>query len=515
MAFETVTGYCWPQSVDGGRHGRRCTCRRPAGGPCRVEVARVGAERTWCSRDGAVPADDHATPAGRATPRVRLAGGARARRRPRLAIGLLRGRPRRSTSTASAGAATPSSSCARRSARPTAPILLALATNTWHAYNDFGGPQPLHRRHPRVAAAADGARLPAQAAGRAAAGSPPTAPARPADGRPRRLPAASTTCRRRPARPGWPDWELPFLAVGRAARATRSTSSPTPTSRTTPSCSPTAAGSLFLSVGHDEYWSGPMRDTVEALHRRRRQRRLPLGQHLVLAGAPRGPDARGPGRDDGRLQGPLQAGPGVRHRPRRRAHQHLVRPPDRPAREPHDRRELRPRRLPPHRQAGHAAAPAATRSTGPTTGCSRAPASATATCSAPAPPPSATSATAATSPTATGCPYPTGDRRHAGRLRDPRHRAGRPLHPRHRHPPAGARTSRPRSSSSPSRLFGGSATRRTSSASPTATPCSAPTRRPAAASSSRPGSTDWAHGLAGRDPQVEQITRNILDRLGT
>ncbi|MBI5089652.1 MAG: hypothetical protein HZB15_12580, partial [Actinobacteria bacterium] len=28
------------------------------------------------------------------------------------------------------------------------------------------------------------------------------------------------------------------------------------------------------------------------------------------------------------------------------------------------------------------------------------------------------------------------------------------------------------------------------------------------------GSTDWAHGLAGRDPQVEQITRNILTRLG-
>ena len=28
------------------------------------------------------------------------------------------------------------------------------------------------------------------------------------------------------------------------------------------------------------------------------------------------------------------------------------------------------------------------------------------------------------------------------------------------------------------------------------------------------GSTDWAHGLAGRDPQVEQITANLLDRLG-
>jgi hypothetical protein len=29
------------------------------------------------------------------------------------------------------------------------------------------------------------------------------------------------------------------------------------------------------------------------------------------------------------------------------------------------------------------------------------------------------------------------------------------------------------------------------------------------------GSTDWAHGLAQRDPQIEQITRNVLTRLGT
>jgi hypothetical protein len=27
------------------------------------------------------------------------------------------------------------------------------------------------------------------------------------------------------------------------------------------------------------------------------------------------------------------------------------------------------------------------------------------------------------------------------------------------------------------------------------------------------GSTDWAHGLAGRDPQIERITANLLDRL--
>ena len=28
------------------------------------------------------------------------------------------------------------------------------------------------------------------------------------------------------------------------------------------------------------------------------------------------------------------------------------------------------------------------------------------------------------------------------------------------------------------------------------------------------GSTDWAHGLAARDPHIEQITRNVLSRLG-
>ena len=28
------------------------------------------------------------------------------------------------------------------------------------------------------------------------------------------------------------------------------------------------------------------------------------------------------------------------------------------------------------------------------------------------------------------------------------------------------------------------------------------------------GSTDWAHGLAGHDRQIEHITRNVLTRLG-
>jgi hypothetical protein len=27
------------------------------------------------------------------------------------------------------------------------------------------------------------------------------------------------------------------------------------------------------------------------------------------------------------------------------------------------------------------------------------------------------------------------------------------------------------------------------------------------------GTTDWAHGLTGKDPVVERITRNVLERL--
>ena len=115
-----------------------------------------------------------------------------------------------------------------------------------------------------------------------------------------------------------------------------------------------------------------------------------------------------------------------------------------------------------------------------------------------------------------GLPVPHRRRRHARRLRDPRHRARRPLHP--RRPPPG-----PPAPNEPSEVefIAVAPVRRqprpprTSSASRTATPCSAPTPRPAGGTVVTSGCTDWAHGLAGRDPQVEQITRNLLDRLGT
>ena len=59
---------------------------------------------------------------------------------------------------------------------------------------------------------------------------------------------------------GWPDWELPFIEWAdergsRLACVRMRISKNTPRSWT--------AQRLYLSVGHDEYWSRGMRDTVE------------------------------------------------------------------------------------------------------------------------------------------------------------------------------------------------------------------------------------------------------------
>ena len=61
MAYETVNGYCWPQSVQAGE--RVALHVSSAGGrPVSVEVARVGRTREIVFTEHAVPADDHPTP---------------------------------------------------------------------------------------------------------------------------------------------------------------------------------------------------------------------------------------------------------------------------------------------------------------------------------------------------------------------------------------------------------------------------------------------------------------------
>ncbi len=62
MAYETVTGYCWPQSVVG---GERVALHVSSSGarPFDVEVAHIGAVRTVVYSEVGVPAGDHPTPA--------------------------------------------------------------------------------------------------------------------------------------------------------------------------------------------------------------------------------------------------------------------------------------------------------------------------------------------------------------------------------------------------------------------------------------------------------------------
>src|SRR4029077_5170634 len=62
---------------------------------------------------------------------------------------------------------------------------------------------------------------------------------------------------------GWPDWELPFVE-GAAREGYRRAAGTNAHLEDLPELLWHAGSRLMLAVGHDEYWSGPMRDTVEA-----------------------------------------------------------------------------------------------------------------------------------------------------------------------------------------------------------------------------------------------------------
>lgn len=135
MSFETVTGYCWPQSVaPGGGIGLHLSS---AGGrPVQVEIARLAGERTvvW---SGSIAADDHPTPLDASSNGCQWPAADTVVTGDDWVSGYYEvllsidvdGKTRRSH--------------AFFVVRPTAAskntILLQLATNTWHAYNDFGG----------------------------------------------------------------------------------------------------------------------------------------------------------------------------------------------------------------------------------------------------------------------------------------------------------------------------------------------------------------------------------------
>jgi hypothetical protein len=230
-----------------------------AGGrPVRIEVARVGFERDVVLVEPAVPAGDHPTPLDAAqlgcgwpvactiTPEASWRSGYYEVVLEIDVDGKVRQDHAFFVVRPTVGA-------------PTAPVLLALSTNTWHAYNDFGG-RNLYTGGTSVSLQRPMARgylhKPPGHGRRVTVTHPPDPEMNAHVGyltRHHLSPYAGSA--------GWPDWELPFLewteregyAIDVATNADLEDHPEL-----------LDGYELFLSVGHDEYWSGPMRDTVEA-----------------------------------------------------------------------------------------------------------------------------------------------------------------------------------------------------------------------------------------------------------
>ncbi len=255
MARPSVTGYCWPQSAEAGEavalHLSATT------GTVEVEVARIGMGRTVVAQFEALAVGDHPVPADGSTHGCGWPVAAEITVGDDWASGyyevLLRGTDGEHTVEDRAFVVVrPPADSDRR-------ILLVLGTNTWHAYNDFGGTN-LYNGGTQVSLQRP------MAAGYLH--KPP--------GLGRRVAAVHTPDPRIEAHiayimlnhlsawagsAGWPNWEAPFVAWAEKEGYAFDVCTNADLQH-----HPDLLGryALMLSVGHDEYWSGPMRDTVEA-----------------------------------------------------------------------------------------------------------------------------------------------------------------------------------------------------------------------------------------------------------
>jgi hypothetical protein len=256
MAWETVTGYCWPQSVEtGGTVALHLSS--PGNRPVAVEVARIGAERTLVFADTAVDAAEHPTPVDAASNGCAWPAALTITVDPSWRSGYYEvvldvdvdGRHRRSHAffvvRPKVGA-------------PGAPILLVLSTNTWHAYNDFGG-WNLYTGATTVSLQrpmAPGYLFKPPGAGRRVTTMNPPDPQMATHVGYLQLNHLSPYA----GSAGWPDWELPFVEWAEREGYTFDVA----TNADLDDHPDLVSGyRLMLSVGHDEYWSGPMRDRVE------------------------------------------------------------------------------------------------------------------------------------------------------------------------------------------------------------------------------------------------------------
>jgi hypothetical protein len=253
MARETITGYCWPQSV---RAGEQVGLHLSSSGarPGRVEVARVGSQRDVVLPSSMVEAEEHEVPktssstgcgwpvtltidvdpswrSGYYEVTMEIEIGDKVRRDYAFFV-----------------------------VRPTSNerIVLALATNTWHAYNDFGGVN-LYTGGTHVSMQrpmAPGYLHKPLGKGRRVTGTGAPDPQNAAHVGYIQLNHLSDYA----GSAGWPDWEQPFITwaeregfeIGVCTNADLEEHPEV-----------LDGASLYLSVGHDEYWSKGMRDTVE------------------------------------------------------------------------------------------------------------------------------------------------------------------------------------------------------------------------------------------------------------
>ena len=349
------------------------------------------------------------------TPRLRLAGVVHRAGRPDVAVRLLRDRPRRRGPAGEDERQRSSQACFVVRAAPAPRSALLLATNTYNAYNQWGG-HCLYSGADRVSSSG---RWSATCGVRRR----PTRN-RPTAARQHRVGSG----RGAPPAPVPPTARVPAVVRRAGGTAGNGASSVGPSPPGSPSTTPVNSDlelhpevldghRLLLSVGHDEYWSWGMRDSADAFVDAG-------GSWGIFSGTPR----------SGRCATRTRAGPwcATRAGPTRTI---LWRT--------DDRRFMttmwsapaigRPESLdgPQLHEGGYARvgeatprARAATPCTAPSTRSSTAPASATATCSAPMTGSWPTRSTAASSPRSTDCRCLR--RRHTGRLRGARHRP-RPL----------------------------------------------------------------------------------------
>jgi hypothetical protein len=261
VARETVTGYCWPQSATAGQEVS-LHVSSSGGRPVAIEIARVGGQRTVVTRLEGVEAGDHPTPLGAdrngcgwpAALSFEVDPGWRSGYYEVVLEIDVDGKARRDHAFFVVRPEV---------GRPTAPILLALSTNTWHAYNDFGG------RNLYTGGTAVSLQRPMSlgylhkppGAGRRVTTTHPPDPQMATHVGYLRLNHLSPYA----GSAGWPDWELPFIEWAEREGFALDVVTNADLEDHPGLLAERADGyRLFLSVGHDEYWSGPMRDTVEA-----------------------------------------------------------------------------------------------------------------------------------------------------------------------------------------------------------------------------------------------------------